>query len=996
MPGKSRVISMPIINIFLILISLSPIVAKAQSSGGTTGSIFGSIKDEQGAAISGASITIKSLQTNTQNSIYSDDQGSYQLFQLRPGNYEVTAQANGFVSQAVIARLYVGIISVNNFVLSVDQTRDVVEIKDNSVNAVNTESSTNITAERIETLPINRRNFLDFSLTAARVTPDRLPAQGHGNTSGLSFNGQSPRQNIINVDGHDNNDYSSGTVRATFSQEAVQEYQIISDGYSAEFGRALGGVVNIITKSGTNQFHGATFLFFRNASTSARNAFLSIKPPFEQYQFGATFSGPIKQDRAFFFASFERLTVKQNNVVTIADNTIRSVNNIGFNERNGAIPVSLGTSTGLVRLDFYQHNNRTNLRFNTSGRYNGSYEPFGGLVAGSVGGALQLTENSIAVSNTHNSGSGSFINETRFLYNHRNLDIVPLEEGPQIQIIAPEGLVALRRSIVLPQRTDSNLFQFSNITSIIKQTQQIKFGGDLLYNFVKARFPVTESGIAIFAPFALPNPGGDASSSSFNGLQALDPSLRTAAQQAFLSQFSSVLPTIFPGYPKLNLANLSLPVFYQQGFPEKSLVPTRPLILGLFLQDDIKVNSQLLVKVGIRYDYTHSSFVPDTGGNLSPRLALAYSPHFNQNLRMHAAYGLFFAAPTIGDIEVVVMPNSAPNFFMPFPFSIQAFMQPARRFQSVSEIPTNIPRTPQFSVFPQFQPNLRASYTQQINAGVDYLVKNRFKVALDYSFVRGYKLLRSRDINPIVNPVANNAIASFTTGRLNPNSGSIVYFESAADSYYHGFSASVAGQITKGINLLAHYTFSKGIDNFLDYNPTIPGINPIDPLNPGRERSLSLQDVRSRFVLSGSWDLGRTRNLLLKNLSISSIVTLESGRPYNLLAGGDLDMNGDFPPSDRPLGIGRNAGITPGFANVDLRLTRTFAVKESVKITATIEAFNLFNRVNISEIDFTFPPDAKGNFHLPEQHGGRFIAPPARYRNAFAPRQLQFGLKVNF
>ncbi len=984
------------ISFLFALMLVIPLQAYAQSGGATTGAIFGTVKDEQGAVITSANITVRSLQTNLQNTCISDSQGSYQLLQLRPGNYEITVQANGFLTQTVSTRLLIGVISVNNIVLSIEQNKDIIEVTDSLVNTIKTESSTNITSESIQVLPINRRNFLDFSLTAARVTPDRLPPQGLANTSGLSFNGQSARQNIINVDGLDNNDYSSGTVRATFSQEAVQEYQIISDSYSAEFGRALGGVVNIITKGGSNEFHGSNFLFIRNDETSARDAFVSQKPPFEQYQFGTSLSGPIKKDKAFFFTAFERLSVKQNNVVTISDNVISSIRNLGFQIKNGAVPLSVGTTSLLTRVDLYPTpTNNLNIRFNSSGRYNGAYEAFGGIMAESTGGVQRLTENSIAATNTYTSPNTAFINETRVLFNQRRQDILPLENGPQTQIVLPEGMVTFGRSILLPQRLRSKLFQLSNTTSLIKGNHQIRFGGDLVNISNRSRFVVTASGITIFAPIDFSG-GTSAPGTIFSGLEAFDPSLRTKEQRAFLTQFSSVLPTVINGFPRLDLANLPLPVFYQQGFPSDSLVPSRTNFFSAFLQDDIKINPRLLLKAGIRYDLGRATFLPRNNGNVAPRISLSYNPSFSPKTRINAAYGLFFAAATLGNIEIVVRPNTPPNFFMPFPFSIQAFMQPGRNFSSQSAVPSNIPLVPQLTVGPEFQPNLRASYAQQINLGIDHQITTKLKIELDYSYVRGYKLVRSRDINPITRPVAGNPLASFLTGRLDPSIGARVYFESAADSYYHAGSFSIGGELFTGFNLLAHYTLSKTIDNFVDFSPTIPAINPIDPLNPGRERSLSLQDVRSRLVFSGNYQTSRQKNILLKNFTLSTILTLESGRPYNLISGGDFDMNGDFPPSDRPLGISRNLGITPGFASFDLRLTRSFAFGEKIQVQALVEAFNLFNRTNISQIDSTFPPDPQGRFNLPEKKDGRFIAPPERFRNSFAPRQLQFGFKLIF
>src|SRR5690242_17924645 len=137
--------------------------------------------------------------------------------------------------------------------------------------------------------------------------------------------------------------------------------------------------------------------------------------------------------------------------------------------------------------------------------------------------------------------------------------------------------------------------------------------------------------------------------------------------------------------------------------------------------------------------------------------------------------------------------------------------------------------------------------------------------------------------------------------------------------------------------------------------------------------------------MSGVFDTGKTSNALLRDFQLSTIVTLNSGRPYNLLAGVDLNRNGDNPQGDRPLvgsnSIARNAGLTPGFANVDFRLTRGVEIQERYKLQGFVEIFNLFNRVNISDFDRNYSPDAQGNFNLPARDGGRFIVPEDRYRN---------------
>ena len=243
----------------------------------------------------------------------------------------------------------------------------------------------------------------------------------------------------------------------------------------------------------------------------------------------------------------------------------------------------------------------------------------------------------------------------------------------------------------------------------------------------------------------------------------------------------------------------------------------------------------------------------------------------------------------------------------------------------------------------------------------------------------------------------NNPVESAIIGRIDPTRGQVSQFATASDSYYHSVTFAVNRRLANNFSLLAHYTLSKAIDNSTDIRLDVVD-GPVDGLNLRAERGLSFQDARHRFVASGVWNLNYSKNILLRDFQLSSIITLESGRPYNLKAGVDLDRNGDIPAFDRPAFLGRNVGVQPGFARVDMRLTRSISFKERFKFQAFFEAFNLFNRVNISTFDRTFPPDQRGNFNLPPNTGqnGRFIVTPDRFRGAFSPRQLQAGLRIEF
>jgi hypothetical protein len=977
----------------------------AQSAGATSASITGTVEDLDGAIISGTRIIARNLATNLTREANTDEDGSYLITQLPPGSYEIMAVAAGFTGQTTRLDLVLGTTLLFNFRMKIGEVSEVIEVTaGNTVDEGKTESSTNVDQQRIFSLPINRRNFMEFSLTAARVSIDRVPTQGVAASSGISFNGQPARYNNITIDGLDNNESASGSTRSTFSQDAVQEFQIISDNYSAEFGRAAAGVVNIITKGGSNELHSNIFLFNRNDRISSRDVFAPFEPKYKQYQFGATLSGPIKKDRAFFFTSFERLSINQSSFVTISDNTIHSANSIGFNIRNGPIPFALGTTSVLGRFDGQlSPNDSFFVRYNGGFTYNGQLETFGGLVGETNTGIQRLDDNSIATSNTYISPGLNLINETRFLYSRRNQDVFAVDPGPQVRLVAPEGSVVFGRGTFLTQTRQERIYQIVNNVSLSRGRNQIKFGIDFVYiNFPEGGFnvPLVPGGFVLFQPLNFSALTGIPGLPSFTGLQAFDPALRTVEQRAFLTNFASSLPTVAPGFPKgVPLADLSLPVAYVQGFGN-SFASISAKFFSAFVQNDIKLKPNLLLKAGLRYDINRVNFVPDNSGNFSPRLALSYRPEKVPNLTFRSSYGLFFAVPFTGP-PIPVGTTTAGDLklpIIPFPFSVLAFAQPGHHFPDSEEIPQEVTFIPQLSQILTNQPDLRSTYTQQINAGLDYLIGTNTLLSATYNYVRGIKVFAARNINPIVRPIPTNPVLSAIIGRSDPTRGEIFEFESAFDSYYHSFTISINQRFARRFNLLAHYTYSKAIDNFIDFRIESGLLEIVDPLKPGDERGLSLQDLRNRFVLSGIWELNYSKNWLLRDFQLSTIMSLNSGRPYNLLAGVDLNMNGDNPPGDRPTNIGRNAGITPGFANVDLRLSRTASINERYKIQGFIEIFNVLNRVNIDPnvIDRTFTPDEQGRFSLPPKEGGHFIITRDRYRGAFSPRQFQLGFRVTF
>ena len=277
--------------------------------GAATGDLHVTVKDPRGNLLANAVVKVRDSAKGLERSGNGDGQGGYSVRLLPPGTYSVTTDAPGFsgiLSTEVV--ITVGGLIELPVTLSVATGKEVVEVTSQADLIETSRSSTTDTIgqRRIDNLPINGRNYINFTLTDSQVVRDNAPNTGAAPTSGLNMSGQRARSNLVNVDGADATDNSVNGVRSTVSQEAVQEFQIISNSYAAEYGRAAGGVVNIITRSGSNDFHGDVFGYLRNRNFQAVNPFSTVpNPAYTRVQGGTAFGGPIKKDKTYFYFSYE-------------------------------------------------------------------------------------------------------------------------------------------------------------------------------------------------------------------------------------------------------------------------------------------------------------------------------------------------------------------------------------------------------------------------------------------------------------------------------------------------------------------------------------------------------------------------------------------------------------------------------------------------------------------------------------------------------------------
>jgi hypothetical protein len=271
----------------------------------------GRVRDAQGAVVSGATVTVRNTSTNSSRDATTDDDGFYKIVNLSPGEYEITVKAPNYKTAVVPSvKLTVGQTGNQDIPLEVGDltaTVTVTSVSPSIVETTATSVNSTVDQQRIDNLPINERNYLSFALTTSTVGRDNGRPIGPAPTTGLNFGGQRGRSNLVQVDGADNTDNSVNASRSTVSQEAVQEFQVVTNSFAPEFGRSSGGVVNVVTKGGGNEFTGNVFGFLRHKSFQARNAFAPVAdPPFTRAQYGATLGGPFLKDRTFFFAAFEQ------------------------------------------------------------------------------------------------------------------------------------------------------------------------------------------------------------------------------------------------------------------------------------------------------------------------------------------------------------------------------------------------------------------------------------------------------------------------------------------------------------------------------------------------------------------------------------------------------------------------------------------------------------------------------------------------------------------
>lgn len=1051
----------------LIAMLSGAILAQA---GGSTAEINGRVSDQNGAFLPNATVTATDTEKNSSRTVSTDAGGEYRFLSVPPGIYQIKVEASGFTTQIKPAfQVTIGQIVELDFTMQVGSQSETVTVTGEAplIEAERTQQSTTINEQFIRNLPIDRRDYLSFTLLAPGVVDSNALADNSDfrvaqtPQSGISFYGNNGRGNSITVDGAEANDQGGG-VRSTLSQEAVQEFQINRSNYNAELGGASGGVINIVSKTGTNNFRGSVFAFFRHQSLDAGDPFAivldgstltRIKPDANRQQYGFTVGGPIKKDKLFFFGGYEGFRRRESSTVPVltdlsifqptatqtaiinslaasadptpapcltgqpnlpraqcaavlrATLTAKQSTQDLFRNNSGVFPFTGDSQAFSLRGDYIPGGkNSFFLRYNFTDREEGN-QSTRALLGFSRSNNVETLDHTLVGGWTHIANS-NMINELRVQFNYNELFVTSNDpNGPELNVT---GFGFFNRDIFLPSFNFDRRFEIADNFSISTGTHRIKFGGSYLMRngfFDSQTFFGGRFGFSVL-PGSFISP--QLAATTINQLQGLD---------------------------------LGLPTSYQQGFGDPIVGGKLPYV-ALYAQDTWNVASNFTFNYGLRYEVdVRKEPLPTYKKNFGPRLGFSWDPFKDKKTIVRGGYGIFYAQiPFVIDYvvnslneidgrrqipQVLTTLNAANPFAVNGPVNIFRTLRaqgvigipnttrtitPADLAQFGINISQTGPRNPLTVLF-RADPTYRNPMAQQASIGIEREITPGFSFGISYVWALTQYITRARDINLLDRPISSRGIrdwsaaagcaglAIFTCFR-DPNLFQEILYESSSSANYNGMMVEFSKRFGSKVSIAGNYTFSKAFDQVTDYNSDFRAF---DQLDNRSEYSLSAFDQRHKFVVYAVIQ-SPFKDRFFGGFTFQPIIRANSGRPFNLLAGadvnGDRSTNGDRPllvTNGVPFGaIGRNVGKGPGFSTFDMRLSHLTKFGERQSLEFTFEAFNLFNRLNFSSVNNTVGPTFDSS--ISEIKGRREVSPstPLGFTSAFDPRRIQLGARFRF
>jgi len=932
----------PITLAALIIFAVAMLVQGQQAASAT---LTGTIKDPNGALVSGARVSATHRDTGTTREVSTNENGDFVITNLATGVYDIKVSATGFEERTVSQiRLQVGQASNLDISLAIG-IKEVVLADDfgagyELVNTRNGVVDGVIRDLEVQNMPLNGRNFLELALLVPGNTPAPNFDPTKTNTLVISSAGQLGRGGNVTIDGADNNDDVVGGPVQNISQDAVGEFQIATNRFSAELGRSGSAVINVVTKSGTNEFHGLASGFFRDSALQGLPATfdrtLQDEPPFDRQQYSFALGGPIKRDKAWFFSSFEYRNQDGAVLVGTRDLATQSI-------RKGFATAPLNDLLNTNRVDFsFGDKDQLSVRY--------SLQRENDVAASSLIRAIgSASERQASENNTHSVVgrwshiiSPTTLNTFSFSYSHFFNDIEPVTPGPQLTFPSIQDGASFR----VPQGTKQRRVQLTDSLSYVHGNHTFNFGGEL--QFVRGDFDLRvfqQGRIELIEDFPDFDRNGDGRVDD-NDLV-----------------FAVTLRSNHPSQPLL--------------IPDASNI-----YFAGYVQDDWRVTPQLTLNLGLRYEIDSDvknisrvdelnplilPFLHGTRGkdknNFGPRVGFNYSSS-DGRMSVHGGYGIYYDRITL---EIQSLERGLDGRALPI--DVRAgnlfFLDPQFLFDPVK------------GVFPPGAPTLANPFTgfilpgagagginiidngmqnpmvQQWNLGIQKQFGDDFVVRADYLHNFGTHFIIGRTIGQVFNPVVGGP-------------DTVKNLESSVKTKYDGLLLSLEKRFANHYQFRTSYTLSKTFNYAND--DQIPFSNgPINPNNLQLEYGPTPNDQRHRFTFSGLFELPY-------GIKLAPLVTIASGVPMDILvpdgsqripqlqrnAGNRLfksasELNsfitninaaGGFAGQPLPL-VTDGARFSDTFNSFDFRVSKTFKIGESMVIEPIAEVFNVFNVTNV-------------------------------------------------
>lgn len=1047
---RSRFLLSAVFAMATILSCALPAFPQASNS---QAQLNGSILDQSGGAIVQAAATLRNVGTDQVRTSSSNGQGFYIFTNVPPGIYELSVVYKGFAKYTRTAiTLSVGQVATIDVTLTVAQATEQVSVSTvvPVIEPTRSEVSQVIETQQIQSLPISGRLFTDFALLSPGVATGRTSLQSTFTdpaTTRISFGGQRDLNNMVTVDGADDINTATGSQRATPSQEAVSEFRVVNNSFGAEYGRALGGIVNIVTKSGTNDLHGSLYNYFQNNALDADSPLaLPGFTALRQNQFGGTLGGPIQKNKTFFFANYEGQRRAQSPTYpAVLVQNLAAINAVkesfGIDPENLNLLQTADVDNGFIKVD-HQFNaaNRLSVRYSIQDATDlnmlvGSTLDGGGIGAPSSGHDGYLRDQAVVGSVTSEI-SPTLVNSALVQWARRNYGFPGVTGQPNLDV---PNLLLFGHNFGAFDRYNESRFQFSDTLAVVKGKHYANFGFDSNYlqNFVI--WPGFTPSRDIFPSL------GDLLSSGESGWGT------TPCAPPLTGLMAPCIAAFFWGAPigsgAFNPGEPSPPVpttwqnAYLPSLANDFDISLNHSEFGFFAQDQFRVTSKFTLNYGLRWDFETGlgAYVNPDHRSFQPRIGFAYSPDPKTVIR--AGYGIFYdtysltfffvagpqrppvipglptsANQTTGTwlLNTLAIPTPcvltgcpAPNPTAPTPPGTEIPPLVDTAFENLitsGSFPNNEPYSQGGT---SVDKNLREPYSQQSSIEIDREIGRGFTATIGYLWVAGHKLVRPIDLNvgPPIGEEPSTGKLIYDFGLPIPSiapppdgspgtSGIFYYTDSTGNSSYNGLTLQAKERAGKYFQLDANYTFAKAIDNatFTTFVST-----PQSNYQRNLERALSNQDVKHRF--EANFLASAPQSSFARNFEFSSIITVQSPRPFTMFVGFDANNDGN-PVTDRVGASGRNSYFGDNLRSWDLRLSRTiFFPGERYRLQLMFDAFNVLNRSNFDEVYSVYgAPDFIGP--VPQHFGDGITSPADPYfgtpRTALNPRQLQLSAKFTF